>query len=55
MCDTLDALMVVMTQTSTDESARVLLRSLFEQSIRLSWVLIDPGANYPRWLSGLGH
>ena len=36
MCDTLDALMVVMTQISTDESARVLLRSLFEQSIRLS-------------------
>lgn len=51
MCDTLDALMVVMTQTSTDESARVLLRSLFEQSIRLSWVLIDPGSNYSRWLS----
>jgi Family of unknown function (DUF5677) len=51
MCDTLDALMVVMTQTSTDENARVLLRSLFEQSIRLSWLLIDPGSNYPRWLS----
>jgi hypothetical protein len=51
MCDTLNALMVVMTQTSTDESARVLLRSLFEQSIRLSWVLIDPASNYPRWLS----
>ena len=51
MCDTLDALMVVMTQTSTDESARVLLRSLFEQSIRLSWVPIHPASNYPRWLS----
>lgn len=51
MCDTLDALMVLMTQTSTDESARVVLRSLFEQSIRLSWVLIDPAANYPQWLS----
>jgi hypothetical protein len=51
MCDTLDALMVVMMRTSTDESGRVLLRSLFEQSIRLSWILINPDSNYPRWLS----
>jgi hypothetical protein len=50
MCDSLDALMVLMTQTLNDESARVVLRSLYEQSIRLSWVLIDPAKHHPLWV-----
>jgi len=50
MCDTLDALMALMTQTPTDENARVLLRSLYEQAVRLGWVLIDPRKHHPLWV-----
>jgi hypothetical protein len=50
MCDMLDALMVLMTQAATDESARVLLRSLYEQAVRLSWVLINPHEHHSLWV-----
>lgn len=50
MCDTLDGLMILMTQQPTDGSARMLLRSLYEQAIRLCWVLIDPRQHHPQWV-----
>lgn len=51
MCDTLDDLMLLMTHPgSGDQGARVLLRSLYEQAIRLSWVLIDQQAHHFEWV-----
>lgn len=50
MCDILDDLMLLTHPGSGDQGARVLLRSLYEQAIRLSWVLIDQQAHHPEWV-----
>jgi uncharacterized protein DUF5677 len=51
MCDTLDDMMVLMTHPGpSDQGARVLLRSLYEQAVRLSWVLIDQQAHHSAWV-----
>lgn len=49
MCDTLDGLMALMSQPN-DSVAPVLLRSLYEQGVRLCWVQINPRANHPKWV-----
>src|SRR5690349_20629064 len=38
-----------------DADAAVLIRSLFEQTITLSWVAIDPPTNYERWKGQAAH
>ena len=43
MCNNVEAIMVLMTRHQ-DDDALVLVRSLYEQAVVLSWVVIDPEA-----------
>jgi hypothetical protein len=53
MCNGVEATMALMTPRQ-DDDALVLLRSLYEQAVVVSWVMIDPEARYERW-AGAGN
>lgn len=48
MTDTLESLMLLMAARK-DLDAAILLRSMFEQMVRLCWVLIDPAERMNNW------
>jgi hypothetical protein len=48
MADTLESLMLLL-PARKDLDAAILLRSLFEQMIRVSWVLIEPFERIEKW------
>jgi len=48
MADTLDSLMLLL-PARKDLDAAILLRSMFEQMVRLCWVLIDPFERLDKW------
>ncbi len=47
-CDTVEAMMLLL-GSRKDEDALILLRSLYEQTVLVAWVAIEPDARHEKW------